>query len=1269
MLDKLFNFLGINKKTIFINRGNEGCNINQTNIENLYLSSKDEFDDLTLPEILKSNLTESDKTNFVDIKGKDFLLDRFYFENEDNDLLNFFNENKNKLTLFEIIQNNNKGILLGNPGLGKTVELECLANDLWNNKELEYVPILRNLKNFTAVNTIENYINLKFRRFQKVIFILDGIDEITDIQDFTSKLESFVQKLEIEKKEFKILLSCRTNVYEKIVKGVNDFKVYYLKDLIYNQSIELLKNRCGDIIDSLNLDELDTSFLKSPFQVNILANYINDKKSLPTNNAELWKEYIESRFSIDENEKLKKITLDVTLINDYCKKVSLINELMQTNVFDEDNLFKIVKKNSSDFKEFKKNPLIQLQLGTKKWNFEHRNIQEYFASLSLSDLPLEDIISFIFVEKTNKSHPLLFNTITFLLNLLDDKTSKFESLVDFLVVNEPELLFKSDTDRISQEIRIRVFQKYFEDTCIDKRYWITTNRTFDVKEIAKFGDCEANFDYLIAIIENLEVLFRARISALNLISFFRNISTKKIDGFKSLIIRNLKSIDNTLQIKSAMLQAVAIMKICVSDEKYLDELLEIFEDETDKEINAELLNIIFEFDDIDRYSNYIKEEFLRANNLKLRKNPDEVIRSNSYVLNQLILKIKDSNIFIDFAKYYFDPDKNIDTYTSNENELIEKCLIFDSLDNHFIRKLFKDIGVQKPHFYFERNVRELLSRISKESSNIFFKYLLDNYDFKDVNFPLSQLINEENIWFVIDKFNISNVVDFKEIEFFRNRIANNQKRNIARLFNSEMKKKGFTFEEELFSDEQIVEINKKAEEKPQKNFDILFETEKLLEEIKQIFDKNGEEINHEKYYEINMEWYQVNGHSNVIDTSFEILRGLIYELNRPVLFDDVKKLFENEDFIFNEIKSDLQKDEKTKKINVKDSQKDDINAWITTKISEIDFEKVFVMDENGYLLLQDYYKWEAVVYFSRRLKFSLPKSFLLNSLIIPETLGYDEDKSWFDYFKESINNDSIFNARIVENLKGNIKLSTFVLDKHVNYALEKELKLIFPEIRRYLLKEGREYNFKNKLLIFHKLENDIELLKECSSDIYSFQAWDAISLLLEEKLEKHFCLDKAISYLDNIKDHNKNFISNALNVLFQLNSEKAIEYYYKFLNVDVYSHAYANYFVNYNVIGDYKILELFFDRIYLDNKFDRVLSNASNFLNQYIFNLSREDESYKKVQEVLVSIKEKLINDSNDRGIFQVNLLIDHSNNSYINSKSRPLSFNESLRKVNEILN
>ncbi|MNR47667.1 hypothetical protein D3C85_1667980 [compost metagenome] len=62
------------------------------------------------------------------------------------------------------------------------------------------------------------------------------------------------------------------------------------------------------------------------------------------------------------------------------------------------------------------------------------------------------------------------------------------------------------------------------------------------------------------------------------------------------------------------------------------------------------------------------------------------------------------------------------------------------------------------------------------------------------------------------------------------------------------------------------------------------------------------------------------------------------------------------------------------------------------------------------------------------------------------------------------------------------------------------------------------------------------------------------------------------------------------------------------------------------------------------------------------------DTSYAKTQEVLRGIKDKLIQENSDTRLFNINLLIDNSKNSYINSKSVPLTFKEALNKAESII-
>ena len=48
-------------------------------------------------------------------------------------------------------------------------------------------------------------------------------------------------------------------------------------------------------------------------------------------------------------------------------------------------------------------------------------------------------------------------------------------------------------------------------------------------------------------------------------------------------------------------------------------------------------------------------------------------------------------------------------------------------------------------------------------------------------------------------------------------------------------------------------------------------------------------------------------------------------------------------------------------------------AWVEKKIDEIYFDQIALVKDDGYTLLSDYYKWEIIVYFSRKMNFDLPK--------------------------------------------------------------------------------------------------------------------------------------------------------------------------------------------------------------------------------------------------------------------------------------------------------
>lgn len=138
-----------------------------------------------------------------------------------------------------------------------------------------------------------------------------------------------------------------------------------------------------------------------------------------------------------------------------------------------------------------------------------------------------------------------------------------------------------------------------------------------------------------------------------------------------------------------------------------------------------------------------------------------------------------------------------------------------------------------------------------------------------------------------------------------------------------------------------------------------------------------------------------------------------------------------------------------------------------------------------------------------------------------------------------------------------------------------------------------------------------------------------------------------------------------MGVLFQQNRKEAIVYYYSLLKEDSMSQMYYS---NYSVV-DYVTFEKLFFKTYGKDSDKSVFNDSGVFLSSYVSNLSKDDESYGKTQKVLFDIKAKLNKEDHDTELFYINLLIDNSKTSYINSKSQPMNFADALRKVEEIIN
>ncbi|MFC7774629.1 NACHT domain-containing protein [Flavobacterium sp. GCM10027622] len=1200
---------------------------------------------------------------------KDYYVPRFIKKSDKNSFAFFSDDISDFKTLEDYLFEYDKIILLGNPGIGKSKELKNLFDILWSKiDETSLVPFLINLKNFRSVNKFEDLLAYEdWKKLSQIVFILDGLDEISEIQDFLSAFEVFINNHQTY--NFKYVISCRTNISEKYLINISNFETFYLEDLTLGQTESLLLNKYDIKIEDLDFKESHKDYLRTPFFVDLLAEYYLTEGKLVESDAKIWEHYVNKQLETHKIKISKKKILNVPQEIKYLKKVAFTSELRQKNFVTNEELFRIL---GDDYLEFIENPfIVNLEDGKEKFSFQHRQLQEYFVAKTLSEKEFDEILSNIKITGLEKIHPILFNSVAFLINLMENGDSR-NQLLNWIEIYQLELLLKADSDRINNIVREKVFQNFFEVQCIEKTYWISTNTSFSVKEISEFGCCIENYNFLIRHIKDNKH-FRIVISAIELLSFFNIRKLGREDEFKGILFSMLQNKAIDYGVKSHVINCIVLQGFAKTDIKYLNSIFKNFVSESNKQLNRSLLNLLVERDDLDNYFDFLKEEFLFENNIKKREEKDDVLRGTSFILNELIVKIKNVDNFIELVKYFFDNDTNHFFWDSESKlKVIERCVEFDEKYDDFVLRLIGDLTFRN-HLFFSDELNVLISKVRSSTRNKVFNYLLENFDFKDVSYELAKIFEKENLTNLLEKIDSISDLDNKEIEYFRNRLSNREDREVSKIFNDTMTLRGFKFKERLLSDEEVEKIRLDFKNKPQKEFELLFERDLLKNEIEAIFNKYGQFIDLKIIQEINSEWYKNNGHWNRIDFSYEFLRRLVYGFRSSFDFQKVVSFIDDDDYIAEQIKLYIENQKSNTDFKVLIKHTDFITKWVSYTVNEINFDKLILINHiNSYSQLEDYKKWELVLFFSEKLNLSLPEAFLLNSLKIGVIQsGFLNKETCFDFLLRKIENKKKLALRIVHNLKEE-KLFSSVLREHVQFALDNNLEDSFIAIRKCLLDDKLDYDFKKLLDLYVKVvPEDVDLLIECATNLTKRKSWDAIAILTEKGLEKKFCIEKAIEYLDVIcaeDDSIKHFIINSLEVLFKNEDKRAVKYYIKYLEDSSINYLNTSCYISYKIIENYEVLNEIFDRIHLCFKSDSLFNSPSSFLNQYVSNLSKYDESYRGVKKVLLSKRDDLVVNGSDNGVFQINLLLDLADNSYYISKSKPLEFDQALEKVNQMI-
>ncbi|MDH7911359.1 hypothetical protein [Winogradskyella sp. SYSU M77433] len=1193
--------------------------------------------------------------------------------------------------LISIVKDNisnseNDGLaLLGNPGLGKSVELTELALYFWENREeTNIIPFYRVINSFTVDSKISDFLPKDWDKIPELLIVLDGLDEISYINEFKSKLQNFLDKNRDDLQHIYFVISCRTNVYENIVKGIPKFECFFLHSISYRSAIDYLRSEFKlprNVISSLYVNEDQREFLENPFYLNLFGEYYSVKSSLPKNKTDLVEKYVDKRLEEDRVKKFRnKEVFDKSIIISGCKKIALSIEAMQSRIIEDSELTILIPNHKA---ELINSCFVEKIYNADRWQFEHKNLQEFFVAKALMKLPFEEIISFISLNSANnKTHPSWLNSISYLINDLDSSEDVYVKLIQWLKKNDPEVLFKSDSDRVSEEIRSEVFQDYFIKRCKENTLWI---RSYDneTRKVAKFANTKKDIDFLITEINDITNHRRTRISAFHLLSYM-NLKERE-NEIKELVLKYLddRNDDFDLDAKADLIGFVKRLEYHL-DETFFEKLLSnIVENDYHRTFTAILE--CFQKDlltneksiDSNNHRKYIKNVAAIISGQKTRKFDGErnVASTERQNLKNVLLQFKAIDDFLfalDFLlirrdSYHLNESEIKDTVKRLSEMYFEDKKVFDKVVN------FIYLGIDKRQYLFE--FEEKFCEFFK-ITNTQYQGFLRFYDLRDrigIRF-MSYIADEDSIKFLLEEYK-KDKVNNKTISYFRNNLSWENLELSLDFQKLILKETNYDFNGEILEKSERAEWQKFHKLKEGLSFDLLFHKDKMKDVIKLLFDKlESNKTNWDVLHAFEqLHWKSLELQRSIPQSAINVVHDTLRLSDfKHITCEDVFKLIDTDLYLIKKIKDNIHSKRKNnlsnmnkRGVRITKSQFDFINDWCQEKIKSINEKSECLLDREECGLI-----W----YFRNLLNLKYPDEILLELLEVDGRMNFNEQHFGIGYICKLLDK-SIIDNRIIQNIRNGIS-DEQIRKNHFVYAFDNQLKDTYPKIEEYLLENNQNNYFRKEILKkYCQINLSVSLLKDIADksmqeEITDDIVWPVFDILIEND-ESDFVKDRILYYYQSNEESLKELIG--IKYLIKSNYERAFSYFNNWIKGQkVYTRRTKNSLrtedfpkhTNPKSIPD--IIELI--NTYYDNNefnFDDY-SNPIRFIVESI-NAIAQNNSQEVCQQLineLEKIRQSLNSDKHD--LYYINQVILDLKDIHIKLESKPMPFPSIVGKIRE---
>lgn len=1150
------------------------------------------------------------------ITGRYIKLNNLKDDNESS-----FNKSYEKKQLNEIHTDNQYFFLLGNPGIGKTTEFQLFAKELRNKNILVEEINVKTLRSYSKLEDL-------FKINAPHTLLIDGLDEVKDIEDCISEIEIFT----FRNPTVKIIISCRTNIYEKFKININKFTYGILEELSDQQIYQIIYNRLGIKISYATI-ETHRLYLSIPFHLELFIKYYKLEKKFPKYPSQIWDVFIEEELEVLSKDKLKKRygIINNGHIKKILSRIGFANEMTNEKIITSEHLNDIADIN--DIRVIEELSFVEIQPLTNDLSFLHKNYQEYFAAYYLSKLDIEILLDLIRVnDQINITKPQLHNTIGYLLNIVQKEA--FITLTDWFITNQPEILFLVEKEQFIKKTRDEIFRQYFEDICIIKDQWIDQSQVISIDKIAYFAD----IDYLFKIIQSQEYHYRIKKSALKIIDAYENVNDdEKIKRFLLELILNNCHLNY---------DALYVFRFKNYHLKYLNDFIEIskfYENTTSPDICHLIKDMYSEFDECDTYFNEILHYLKRIYSVEQILEQDNVARFTSYSFEKILKATYQSENFLRLLDLMFNDKYNFKIESYNEKRfhenLLKKTIEIYKKDEDIIYRIINAF-IKNPLNYFYKNDTYIstLSQKDEVKNKIFQYVILQHGLIHQTYILLVKLFNEENMNFFVKRYEYGiKIQEYIYIQYLRNHLCAIN-RDLAIEFESKMINLGYEFSDKIVDEER----DSKLQQFHQENLEILFDKSLLINKIKNFYDENNvQEINITELSELKMDWYRSTGYHSSTNHIFKTIRHFLSYDKPKIHSKKLIQLIDENDYLQIQFIYDL--------VTRNQYQFTEEHVHFIKKQSQL-LSSLNNQKFNNILLELDhkfdiYYDDE---FYLQCINQHLPKNLDL------------------EFLKNRINDNDKFNERVIQIL--NKKKDIYGVTKYlIAYCVENKLKdsyLLISDIYISDIYSIPIYDeFKSYLLLLDHEQLDL-VLKQFLNNLDHPGCWHSIRFIIEEELKQYDIIKIAIEYLE-LDEKKKRYISDSISVLFYYNNVNALPIYYKLLkefsiqpNVDLSDDLYVHYIEKYSDITHIQVIKNLFELIYAsENRKTFDFHKSRNVFSDLISTFSKNDNSYQQIQLIFDSLKQEYLEDSTV--LFFINNFQIQSKNIYYTTQTKTYTFNQ----------